>query len=226
MSTPATPPGWYPDPSGQPGQRYFDGLRWTQHFTPHAPAAPAPAVAVAVANAGGGGSNGGMHVVHLLLTLLTCGLWLPIWIIFAIIEGVGGSRPSTAVAVGGVPAYPQMQSQPVYGQPVAQQASAAGTVSSVAKWLGMMVIAVVAAFFGLLVLFMIADYPVLLVLALPALIGGGAFFWKHKAKERELRERELADAVAERADRENQLAQEGDPRGTHGRYMPPPKDLS
>ena len=71
-----------------------------------------------------------------------------------------------------------------------------------------------------------SGYPVLLVLALPALIGGGAFFWKHKAKERELRERELADAVAERADRENQLAQEGDPRGTHGRYMPPPKDLS
>ena len=46
-----TPAGWYPDPSGQLGQRYFDGQRWTQHFTPHAPAAPAPTVAVAVANA-------------------------------------------------------------------------------------------------------------------------------------------------------------------------------
>lgn len=28
----AIPPGWYPDPSGQPGQRYWDGARWT-HFT-------------------------------------------------------------------------------------------------------------------------------------------------------------------------------------------------
>lgn len=24
-------PGWYPDPSGAPGRRYFDGLQWTQH---------------------------------------------------------------------------------------------------------------------------------------------------------------------------------------------------
>lgn len=26
------PPAWYPDPSGQPGQRYWDGAQWT-HFT-------------------------------------------------------------------------------------------------------------------------------------------------------------------------------------------------
>ena len=26
-----TPAGWYPDPSGQPGQRYFDGTNWTEH---------------------------------------------------------------------------------------------------------------------------------------------------------------------------------------------------
>ncbi|ODR17477.1 hypothetical protein BHQ23_26260 [Mycobacterium gordonae] len=32
----AIPPGWYPDPSGQPGQRYWDGAAWT-HFT-HPPA--------------------------------------------------------------------------------------------------------------------------------------------------------------------------------------------
>jgi hypothetical protein len=29
MGPPSAPPGWYPDPSGRPGQRYFDGLRWT-----------------------------------------------------------------------------------------------------------------------------------------------------------------------------------------------------
>jgi Domain of unknown function (DUF4352)/Protein of unknown function (DUF2510) len=27
-----TPAGWYPDPSGVPGKRYFDGARWTQHY--------------------------------------------------------------------------------------------------------------------------------------------------------------------------------------------------
>ncbi|WP_234306383.1 DUF2510 domain-containing protein, partial [Mycolicibacterium smegmatis] len=53
MTAPNTPAaGWYPDPSGQPGQRYHDGRRWTQHFVPTpppAPAAPPPApVAVAV----------------------------------------------------------------------------------------------------------------------------------------------------------------------------------
>lgn len=42
-----TPSGWYPDPSGAPGQRYFDGTQWTeQRMPPAAPAtvsAPAPA---------------------------------------------------------------------------------------------------------------------------------------------------------------------------------------
>ena len=28
-----TPAGWYPDPSGQPGQRYFDGTNWTDHVS-------------------------------------------------------------------------------------------------------------------------------------------------------------------------------------------------
>ena len=77
MSTPTSPPGWYPDPSGQPGQRYHDGHRWTKHFTPAPPPAPAPAPApsVAVAVSAGRGTN---HALHLILTLLSCGLWLPI----------------------------------------------------------------------------------------------------------------------------------------------------
>jgi len=29
-----TPAGWYPDPSGAPVQRYFDGSDWTQHWAP------------------------------------------------------------------------------------------------------------------------------------------------------------------------------------------------
>ena len=42
------PKGWFPDPQGQPGQRYFDGQRWTEHFT--APAPPPPPVSVVVNN--------------------------------------------------------------------------------------------------------------------------------------------------------------------------------
>ncbi|WP_233213588.1 DUF2510 domain-containing protein [Mycobacterium hubeiense] len=88
-------PGWYPDPGGQPGQRYHDGQRWTQHFVPMPPAVPsppAPAVAVAVST---GGTN---HALHFVLTLLTCGLWLPIWILAAIFGG--GSASSVAVGSG------------------------------------------------------------------------------------------------------------------------------
>ncbi len=35
------PPGWHPDPSGQPGWRWWDGIRWTQHTAPPVPPGPA-----------------------------------------------------------------------------------------------------------------------------------------------------------------------------------------
>src|SRR5215212_4621871 len=31
---PAPPPGWYPDPSGAPQQRWWDGQQWTQQTQP------------------------------------------------------------------------------------------------------------------------------------------------------------------------------------------------
>jgi hypothetical protein len=39
MTTPSTPAGWYPDPDGSGGQRYWDGTVWTDQ---RAPAAPPP----------------------------------------------------------------------------------------------------------------------------------------------------------------------------------------
>jgi len=42
MTTPPTPAGWYPDPDGSGGQRYWDGFTWTEHL---APASPPPPVA-------------------------------------------------------------------------------------------------------------------------------------------------------------------------------------
>ena len=29
MTSPAQPPGWYPDPTGEPQSRYWDGIQWT-----------------------------------------------------------------------------------------------------------------------------------------------------------------------------------------------------
>lgn len=34
---PATPSGWFPDPSGHPLLRYWDGQRWTEHYAQAAP---------------------------------------------------------------------------------------------------------------------------------------------------------------------------------------------
>lgn len=44
MTTPPTPAGWYPDPEGTGGQRYWDGTAWTEHQsqTPDQPPAPEP----------------------------------------------------------------------------------------------------------------------------------------------------------------------------------------
>jgi Protein of unknown function (DUF2510)/Domain of unknown function (DUF4352) len=34
MTTPPGPAGWYPDPDGSGGQRYWDGTSWTEHRSP------------------------------------------------------------------------------------------------------------------------------------------------------------------------------------------------
>jgi Domain of unknown function (DUF4352)/Protein of unknown function (DUF2510) len=46
MTTPRTPAGWYPDPDGSGGQRYWDGSGWTEHRSP-ASRAPADSTAPA-----------------------------------------------------------------------------------------------------------------------------------------------------------------------------------
>ena len=96
--------GWYPDPAGLPRQRYFDGQEWTGHYSDQytlqrlSDAERADRLnAVIVDNAKDGwrveshtqfqavlvspGEPQG-NVLHAVLTLLTCGLWLPIWILY------------------------------------------------------------------------------------------------------------------------------------------------
>jgi len=192
MTTPATPaPGWYPDPGGQPGQRYHDGRRWTAHFVPAAPTASQPqAIAVAVAN--GGGTN---HALHLVLTLFTCGLWLPIWIIAAIFGGGGGS--SVAIGANGAVVH-------------------AGNRRP---------LTVAAVFGGLFLLGLSAQHPWLIVVLVVLAIVAGAGFWALKAaqarQEQQRREQFHRDMVAGRAEREDRFYQQGDSRGVYGQYPPP-----
>ena len=40
MTSPQAAPGWYPDPSGGPGQRYWDGQQWQAPPPVPAPSAP------------------------------------------------------------------------------------------------------------------------------------------------------------------------------------------
>lgn len=71
-------PGWHQDPWGSGGQRYWDGTAWTGHYSPPQLYLQQPQTAVVAV-----GTN---HAVHAILTLLSCGAWLPIWILIAIFE--------------------------------------------------------------------------------------------------------------------------------------------
>lgn len=86
VAAPAIAPNWYPDPTSPGLMRYWDGARWTDQR-----AAPTPQATAVVYNnvqvhgRGGGDSLLGLHIV---LTILTCGAWLPIWLLIEIIKAI------------------------------------------------------------------------------------------------------------------------------------------
>lgn len=84
---PVIPAGWLADPTNSALMRYWDGNAWTEHTAPAQAAAAAPPVQVVVQQSNVVGVGYGRrtnHVLHLILTLLTGGLWLPVWIIVAL----------------------------------------------------------------------------------------------------------------------------------------------
>jgi hypothetical protein len=56
---PLPPAGWYPDPEGGSGTRYWDGSAWTSHVSP-APATPPPAPGYPAFGAGAPQGYGGI----------------------------------------------------------------------------------------------------------------------------------------------------------------------
>jgi hypothetical protein len=178
--------GWFPDPAGSPRLCYFDGHRWTEHFAPMPPpyaAYPQQPPPVAVAVSTGGGVN---HALHAVLTLFTCGMWLPVWILVAIFSS--SSRSAVAVAGPG------------------------GVVSTPSNRKPLIVAAVV---FGWIMLGVSVQHPWLLAVLLVMGGVGGLIFWMRKDDEKRKR-------LAAHAEYEDRLYYEGDPRGTYGRYLPPP----
>jgi hypothetical protein len=82
---PATPAGWYPHPTAEPVTlRWFDGADWTDQVAPlpmRQQLAPAPVVVQPQPRKYvSRGVSGSEHALHAVLTVLTCGLWLVVWI--------------------------------------------------------------------------------------------------------------------------------------------------
>lgn len=64
------PAGWYPVTGGQ---RYWDGNEWTDRLAPSSQTVVAVMPEQYRTN----------HILHLLLTVFTFGLWAPVWSIVA-----------------------------------------------------------------------------------------------------------------------------------------------
>jgi hypothetical protein len=91
---PAAPAGWYPNPSGEPGQRYFDGIHWGDVRPATGDQPPSAVLDQAIVKAL---TSGGRleyrsefdavlvygqpvnHVLHAILSIGTGGFWLPVW---------------------------------------------------------------------------------------------------------------------------------------------------
>lgn len=65
-------PGWYPDQQG--ALRWWDGQQWTAHTQP----ANAPVQQVVVNPKKTYKTS---HAFHLIMSIVTFGLWLPVWLI-------------------------------------------------------------------------------------------------------------------------------------------------
>lgn len=104
MTTDGPSPGWYQDPSGQPAQRWWDGVQWTDHVSsgPTAPpggSAPLPFAPqpVMYAQAALAEKHPQTTLVFVLglLGLLLCGILAPIaW-------GIGGKARREVVESNG-----------------------------------------------------------------------------------------------------------------------------
>lgn len=71
------PPGWYPDPATG-GPRWWTGTQWA------APVSSQPMPVVVV-------DKGVNHILHLLLSVVTAGFWIPVWIIVTLMHAGTGS---------------------------------------------------------------------------------------------------------------------------------------
>ena len=88
------------------------------------------------------------------------------------------------------------------------------------KIVGMVLGGIAAVFFGLVLLGLIIEHPWLLALMIPAAGAGAALFWRYRMAKLKVLEDYRRDVVGHRAEHQDKLVNEGDPRGTYGAYPP------
>lgn len=90
MTASNPPPGWYTDPAGGGGVRYWDGSTWTPHTGPGAAGRPSPAPATP-RRPGAGALVAALVVVGLLLALVA-------WQVIGAARGTGSRTPTRVPA--------------------------------------------------------------------------------------------------------------------------------
>lgn len=90
---PSTPPGWYQvDPYTD---RWWDGHRWTEHARPRQMAVVPVQVPVGPSKSVSRVPVQTNHLLHLVLTILTAGLWAPVWILMTILNSMSRKKVVT-----------------------------------------------------------------------------------------------------------------------------------
>jgi hypothetical protein len=156
-------------------------------------------------------ATGPNHALHAVLTLFTCGAWLPIWIIVAIVDASQPrgqqSYPPAVVYNGGKPTMAGgQQSYP----PAVVYNGGKPTMA------GNIILAVISA----LVLVGICSSNPIMLIPFGVLAVGGFFGYRYWRREQDRRAEQAK--IAARADAEHRASLKGDPAGTYGQYPPPP----
>lgn len=81
---PTHPAGWYTNPTTGVTQ-WWDGYQWTHHVAPAVQQQPQQIII----NTGANRQYKTSHGFHLIMSIITMGLWLPVWMI---VGAVNASR--------------------------------------------------------------------------------------------------------------------------------------
>jgi hypothetical protein len=115
MTAPLPPAGWYPDPYGQPGQRYWDGQQWHTP-SPDIPATTIPASGQPPRRTSSGRPIAMIVAAGVVVVALGAAVMLPGSPLHRLLFHTNGSSPASAGVAGGStgPGIPKVT---VAGQP-------------------------------------------------------------------------------------------------------------